>query len=274
MTEKNSSSAAAYLVELLLSKGMCDSLLKAMNVSLENIERKYPFMLSFLSEENIVNLNWLKRKANKQEINYNPSKKVQKDVASSSHANMLPNSGFTEGANSSQQRSKSKLEEKRMKNDDKKGKRKVGDDEKEQPDEAVELSREFMEKIEELNGSEVKFVLQKDLSKSDLEKNQGRLSIPPSKIVNKFLTENEKSLMDEREGINDRFVGKNVLVLDPCLRVCEMCFKKWPMTRSFLYCLTKTWNDTAINNNLKVNDTLQIWSFRINSQLCFALVKL
>ncbi|TKY57295.1 B3 domain-containing protein [Spatholobus suberectus] len=147
-------------------------------------------------------------------------------------------------------------------------------DEQEQPHESHGLPREVKEKIQESNGCEVKFVTQKKLSKTDVNRSNGRLSIPPSKIVNNFLTQAEESSLDKRFGENQRLAGMPVFVLDPSLTEYNMCLKKWSMERSYVYNLTKGWNQIVRDNDLKPNDTLQLWSFRVSSQLRFALVKL
>ncbi|KOM46509.1 hypothetical protein LR48_Vigan07g021300 [Vigna angularis] len=89
------------------------------------------------------------------------------------------------------------------------------------------LPREFLEKIKELNGSEIKFVIEKTLFSTDLDPKHARLSIPPSKIANKFLSETEESSLDECIKENGRLVGLLVTVLDPSLKEYKMCLKKW-----------------------------------------------
>ncbi|XP_047178827.1 uncharacterized protein LOC124845724, partial [Vigna umbellata] len=84
------------------------------------------------------------------------------------------------------------------------------------------LPREFQEKIKELNGSEIKFVIEKTLFSTDLDPKHARLSIPPSKIANKFLSETEESSLDECIKENGRLVGLPVTVLDPSLKEYKM----------------------------------------------------
>lgn len=116
-------------------------------------------------------------------------------------------------------------------------------------------------------------VMQKKLFNIDLNPQQAHLSIPPTKIANKFLTQTEEPSLDERWGKNKRLSGMSVMVLDPSLREYNMCFKKWEMTKSYVYNLTMGWNQIVGDNHLKLGDTLHLWSFRLSSQLCFALVK-
>ncbi|TKY57297.1 putative B3 domain-containing protein [Spatholobus suberectus] len=229
----------------------------------------------------------LKRKAKKRETNYNPSKRVKSEEGSnSSNSEDLRELGLAEGVNLPQ-RGKSRFDylleavsifsayEEHCLQQSKlvRNKRNVGD-EQEHPHEPDELPREFKEKIRELNGCEVKFVMEKKLFMTDLNPNNGRFSIPPSKIANNFLTQTEESSLNERLGRNKRLAGMPVFVLDPSLTEHNMCFKKWAMERGCVYNLTKGWNQIVLHNDLKLDDKLQLWSFRVSSQLCFALVKL
>jgi len=149
------------------------------------------------------------------------------------------------------------------------------DNEEEEGHESGELlPREFQEKIEELNGSDVKFVMEKNLFSTDLNPKHARLSIPPAQIANKFLSESEESSLNEGIKENGRLAGLSVTVLDPSLNQYTMCLKKWNMEKSYVYNLTKGWNQIVRQNHLQLNHKLQLWSFRISSRLCFAFVRI
>jgi len=149
------------------------------------------------------------------------------------------------------------------------------DNEEEEGHELGELlPREFQERIQELNGSDVKFVMEKNLFSTDLNPKHARLSIPPAQITNKFLSESEESLLNECIKENGRLAGLSVTVLDPSLNEYTMCLKKWNMEKSYVYNLTKGWNQIVRQNHLQLNHKLQLWSFRISSHLCFAFVKI
>ncbi|XP_045828733.1 uncharacterized protein LOC123920516 [Trifolium pratense] len=140
-----------------------------------------------------------------------------------------------------------------------------------------ELPLVFKEKIEQMQGSDVMLVIQKKLTKSDVEENNGRLSIPENQVINEnFLEPNEKSSLDydRKEGRKKR-IGMSVSVLDPSLNLYNgMCFKKWKMGKSEIYNITGEWNELVENNHLEKDQKVQVWSFRSHHQLCFALVKL
>lgn len=129
------------------------------------------------------------------------------------------------------------------------------------------MPRPFKENIKELNGCEVKLVMQKKLYESDLNPNQNHACFS-IKIANNFLTQKEESFLEE----NKMLAGMHVIVLDPSLRDCNMCFMKG--SRSCFYNLTNGWNQIVLQNDLKLHDILQLWSFRVSSYLWFALVKL
>ncbi|KAG4952958.1 B3 domain-containing protein [Glycine soja] len=130
-----------------------------------------------------------------------------------------------------------------------------------------ELPSPFKEKIQEMKGCEVKLVMQKKLYESDLNPNQNHACFS-IKIANNFLTQKEESFLEE----NKMLAGMHVIVLDPSLRDCNMCFMKG--SRSCFYNLTNGWNQIVLQNDLKLHDILQLWSFRVSSCLWFALVKL
>ena len=72
--------------------------------------------------------------------------------------------------------------------------------------------------------------------------------------------------------MNENKVMK-VSLLDPSLKETPLTFKRWRMGKCLTYVLTTMWNLVAKNNQLKIDDVVQLWSFRVESSLCFALVK-
>ncbi|XP_057440770.1 uncharacterized protein LOC130732800 [Lotus japonicus] len=141
------------------------------------------------------------------------------------------------------------------------------------PDQPV-LPIEVQEKIQELGGSEVKLVIQKKLHKSDVNAGHNRFSIPSQQILARdFLTQEEVTLLNGREG--GKPAGLTVNVLDPSLELWEgLRLKKWEMTSSPTYNIIGGWMKVVKNSGLEPEDVVQLWSFRSNGQLNFALVKL
>lgn len=147
-----------------------------------------------------------------------------------------------------------------------------------QMQEQPNLPTAFKELIEKMEGGEVKLVIQKELTDTDLKPNNGRFSIPRQKTQEKnFLTPSEESLLDVREGKNKRLLGMSMSVLGPNLKLYDnMWFKKWEMKTTNVYNITHGWNKLVKENLLQARDKVQLWSFRnrTHHQLSFALVKL
>jgi hypothetical protein len=155
-------------------------------------------------------------------------------------------------------------------------KREKEDVQEEQPD----LPLAFKERIEKLKGIDVKLVIQKRLTMTDLTRNHGRLSVPIGQIKIE-----ESSLLTQEEGMSLDYVpqkkgskkldGMSVSMLDTNLKLWdEMCFKKWKMGKSQVYNIMGGWYKLVEENHLKEDQKIQLWSFKRDNHLNFALVKL
>ena len=130
----------------------------------------------------------------------------------------------------------------------------------------MSLPKEFKACIREMNGAQLILVYEKELFKTDINSVENRLSIPLNQMRKEFLTEREKVKVQEE--------GMEVQLLQPSLKVCTITLKKWQMKPTcFLYVLTKQWNSVVRDNSLKAKDFVQVWSFRVESELRFALVR-
>ncbi|XP_015900198.2 uncharacterized protein LOC107433425 [Ziziphus jujuba] len=135
--------------------------------------------------------------------------------------------------------------------------------------------RRFMDRIQQLGGSEVKFLIQKTLSVTDVKKDQNRLSMPFSQIHSDFLTPQERMFLSRKEDDGKHYQGMEVMVIEPCLDQSSLCLKKWDYrSSSFSYVLIKNWYNLVVNNGLQPGMVVQIWSFRVENALCLALVNL
>nr|GEW09743.1 hypothetical protein [Tanacetum cinerariifolium] len=110
---------------------------------------------------------------------------------------------------------------------------------------------------------------QKLLYMSDLRKSQNRLNMPINQLETKdFLTNEEKTNLES---------GTEIVVplLGPTLRMYAKPMKLniWLMGRTNNYVLMNKWNNFMEENKdyLKQLSTIQLWLFRVNQQLCFAL---
>nr|KYP60287.1 B3 domain-containing protein At1g05920 family [Cajanus cajan] len=135
------------------------------------------------------------------------------------------------------------------------------------------LSIEFENRVNELNGGDITFLMQKKLYRSDLDTNKNRLSMPRNEIRCDFLTETEIAKLKEREGTSGKgkLVGVEVHVLDPCLREFTLLLKKWDMENTYTLNLSKHWNNVVSTNKFEENQELYIWTFRVDEKLYFLL---
>ncbi|XVE58383.1 hypothetical protein DITRI_Ditri04bG0165500 [Diplodiscus trichospermus] len=121
--------------------------------------------------------------------------------------------------------------------------------------------------VGKMGGSDWLLVIQKPIYYSDINPVAARFSIPFSQIqTHEFLHREEAEDLNEKKAMEVKF-------LDPSLKETTLTFKKWSMGKSSTYNLTKKWNEVVKNNQLNVDDVVQLWSFRVESKLCFALVK-
>ncbi|CAL0331244.1 unnamed protein product [Lupinus luteus] len=130
------------------------------------------------------------------------------------------------------------------------------------------LPDQFKERIGDLNGTDVKFLMEKELFETDVKPNNNQLSMLESKIECEFLSEEEKETLYEREG--RQLHGMEVNLLDPCLREFTLSLKKWDMKT---YNLVTNWNNVVAINNLQQGHKLHIWSFRVDAKLYIILNK-
>ncbi|KAF1877474.1 hypothetical protein Lal_00040190 [Lupinus albus] len=137
-----------------------------------------------------------------------------------------------------------------------------------------ELPQEFINKINEMNGSEITLLITKPLFDSDLNGQQNRLSIPLKQIENvNFLREGELEDLEGGKGIE-------LKLIQPSLEVINMTLAKWNLhknngriTSSYVL-RSSSWKKVTRDNQLRVHDRIQVWSFRVQEELCITIVKI
>ncbi|KAI5561832.1 hypothetical protein BDE02_15G013100 [Populus trichocarpa] len=137
----------------------------------------------------------------------------------------------------------------------------------------AELPQEVKERIASMKGKDVELVVDKLLYATDVNAGNSRLSIPHRQVIAKnFLTDEEKrALMDDN--------CLKVKILEPSLEmVSDMNLKQWNMFKekgsvSSSYVFITHWNSLRRRSNLHRQDRIQVWSFRVENDLYFALVK-
>ncbi|PON97682.1 B3 domain-containing protein [Trema orientale] len=153
-----------------------------------------------------------------------------------------------------------------------------------------DLPIDFKGRIRALGGTDdFHFIIQKEIWPSDVSKNNNRFSIPEGQVgpPDEFLRQDEKERMKEREGGDGtKIKGLQVLlftdnnILDDRngnstnnLSQYRLSLKQWKMGSNCPYNLVSGWFKVVEDNNIAQHDVVQLWSFRKQSQLCFALVK-
>ncbi|KAJ0014358.1 hypothetical protein Pint_20342 [Pistacia integerrima] len=136
------------------------------------------------------------------------------------------------------------------------------------------MPERFRAIVESMNGSDVTFVIEKELTKTDLKQQNNRLSLPKKQIkTDSFLTSEDKDILDAKANNEIK-----VLLVTPCEKQVGVTFKKWRMKNTFVYNIIGDWFKKVVDdadNRLKVGKMVRLWSFRNmlsqNSQLCFVL---
>ena len=144
----------------------------------------------------------------------------------------------------------------------------------------TDLPIKFRKRITALGGSDAALVIHKCLFKTDVSSGHNRLSIPLNQIRQTFLTPQETEMLNSVSGNNNqkRCSEMEVMLIEPSLHRDTISLRKWEMKKASgsatsMYVLVGKWNSVAWRNALREDETVQLWSFRINSKLCFALVK-
>ncbi|KAJ9175378.1 hypothetical protein P3X46_013941 [Hevea brasiliensis] len=135
-----------------------------------------------------------------------------------------------------------------------------------------DLPQEFKKKIKEMHGTELQLVIQKAITDTDTQDAQSRLSMPKRQILCEFLKEVEREKLEKNEEM------KVQIMIDPNLKLSDMIFKHWNLGKSngktcTSFVFRTHWNDFKKKIGVKKGDIIQVWSFRIEEQLYFILVK-
>ncbi|KAK1425556.1 hypothetical protein QVD17_20915 [Tagetes erecta] len=136
----------------------------------------------------------------------------------------------------------------------------------------TERLKEFI--VNEIKGTELTLVIQKNMFKSDTDKGLNRLNMPIKQLESdEFLREDERRILSKT---NPKENEIEVMVLGPTLEMYEkpMKLKMWHMKSSVNYVLTTSWHSFWRENkkDLDKDSTIQVWSFRRDEKLCFAVV--
>ncbi|KAM1053080.1 hypothetical protein FF1_000599 [Malus domestica] len=124
---------------------------------------------------------------------------------------------------------------------------------------APDLPEEFKSLIlGEMNGTKLQMLAQKSLYNTDINKDQGRLSLPRMQTESKnFLKPNEKEELDKTSLLMVPLIG-------PKLEPDKVSLGLWTMSSKSqkTYVLKSTWFGIVERHSLGVGDVVQVWSFR------------
>lgn len=136
---------------------------------------------------------------------------------------------------------------------------------------------QVMESMEE--AEDARLILKKTLFESDVKRAQSRFLITFKQLErNDFLTQEESRFLEQDKV--EKGKGIKVVVVNQRSEKWNLRFKKWEMRNnktsengSLHYALNRGWNAIVEGNALKAGDKIDLWSFRSQGSLCFALGK-
>jgi hypothetical protein len=138
---------------------------------------------------------------------------------------------------------------------------------------ADDMPTELKKKVAvELQGSDVKMVIKKVLTKTDLDPSCNRFLIPSKKTSAVFLTQEEQDNIVQKKQDGLHFQGMEVSLIEPSLKESSIWLKKWNVGKSMSYVLSSPWISVATTNGLDVGDVITLWSFRVDGRLYFAIM--
>ncbi|KAE8009206.1 hypothetical protein FH972_005655 [Carpinus fangiana] len=116
------------------------------------------------------------------------------------------------------------------------------------PDQPPCMPTEFMDRIMGLQSSDIKLVIQKVLTDTDMKGSQDQLSIPKGQMRYDFLSREEQVSLEKKEADGKHFKGMEVPLLEPGLQESSIFLKKWKLGSSFSYMLSNPWINIATRN--------------------------
>ena len=101
------------------------------------------------------------------------------------------------------------------------------------------LPKRLKKMIKGIEGTDEKLIIQKPLTKTDLNKHHCRLAIPMNQVKVEFLTDEEKNELNENKSkgiVRSRsdLTGIRTSVIEPSLETRKMIFKIWDMKKGRL----------------------------------------
>nr|GMC56766.1 mannosyl-oligosaccharide 1,2-alpha-mannosidase MNS1-like [Ipomoea batatas] len=139
------------------------------------------------------------------------------------------------------------------------------------------LPVEFRNFILQLAGNRAvrveKLVIQKELTKTDVNSTQNRLSIPARLVREEFLTEEEHLLLCQHNAKN--VCSIEVPLITPMMEVAKVNLRRWEMKKgkgvsSVSYVIANTWNAIRRRNKFESKMIVQLWAIRVDGDSILA----
>ncbi|KAL9345855.1 hypothetical protein Peur_060708 [Populus x canadensis] len=125
--------------------------------------------------------------------------------------------------------------------------------------------------------SEIKLRIMKQIFKTDMDKHQERFSMPLNQIKDghEFLNKMEMEEVCQSESKSTEVKLVELGLEGGNVHQSTMRLRRWQMNNTVSYVLTSNWNDVLDRNAgaLKLDDIVQVYSFRRDQKLCLVLVK-
>ncbi|KAF8007839.1 hypothetical protein BT93_K1736 [Corymbia citriodora subsp. variegata] len=125
-----------------------------------------------------------------------------------------------------------------------------------------------------IRGCEMVLLMEKPLNIVDVSPAARRLTLPKAQLQAKFLRKAEKEVLKTRDE-NGTPTEMNVLLLGPSGETCDLRLIRlyWKSKGETVYHLVgQGWVDLVARNGLEKDRVVQLYSCRIASNLCFALI--
>ncbi|KAK6929606.1 B3 domain-containing protein At2g31720-like [Dillenia turbinata] len=129
------------------------------------------------------------------------------------------------------------------------------------------LPAEFDDVVKCMGGSNQRFIVKKILQRTDVDPKLGRLVIRPSQIEREFLTTQENMDLQSGKAIE-------VDLVEPSHHITRVNLRLWCRNSTPMYVLTTNWNEIVERNNFDVGHLVHLVSFRVESKLCFVLMRI
>ena len=113
------------------------------------------------------------------------------------------------------------------------------------PDSPPVLSIQFKHKIDVLKCQDLKLVIQKQLSLTDMDSSSARLSIPEGQMRADFLSQEDQ---EQREPNSTSCKGMRVPLIEPSLADSTIILKKWKLDSGISYIFGSGWQTVAKKN--------------------------